>query len=116
MVLTGSPITFFTGAGEHCINNRREKVGEMNVEQFIREYGWRMECASRQGKVMSVNIGFINNAGRKDETQMDINAYDEQELSMLFGEFCKENRFSADTVDYVVVVKMTDSMDNLLYG
>lgn len=116
MPLTGRPIIIFTGAGECRINSWREKGREMNVKQFIKEYGWQMECASRLGKAMSVNIGFTNNAGEDDEAQMDINAYDEQELSTLFDDFCKENGFSTNTVNYVVVVKIADSMDDLIYG
>lgn len=65
---------------------------------------------------MSVDIGFVNDDGREDETQMDINAYDEQELSKLFTSFCKENKFPINTVTYVTIVQIANTMDELLYS
>lgn len=41
------------------------------------------------------NIGFNGN----DETQF--NAYNLQDLVDLWQEFCKENKFNTDSVDYV---------------
>ena len=67
----------------------------MNIKQFIRKHGWQMECNSKPGRVMCVDVGFIDDEGREDETQMDINAYDEQELSRLFADFCKATEFLA---------------------
>lgn len=88
----------------------------MNIKQFIKKHGWQMENTSKQGRAMSVDIGFVNDEGREDETQMDINAYDEQELSKLFTAFCKENKFPINTVTYVTIVQIADTMDELLYS
>lgn len=65
---------------------------------------------------MCVDVGFIDDEGREDETQMDINAYDEQELSSLFADFCKENKFPTNTVTYVTIVQIADTMEELLYS
>lgn len=65
---------------------------------------------------MCVDVGFIDDKGREDETQMDINAYDELELSRLFAVFCKENKFPTNTVTSVVIVQIADAMEELLYG
>lgn len=73
-----------------------------------------MENTSKPGRAMSVNIGFVNDEGRENETQMDINAFDEQELSKLFTAFCKENKFPINTVTYVTIVRIADTMDELL--
>lgn len=45
---------------------------------------------------------------------MDINAYDEQELSELFADFCRENQLLDDTVTYIMIEQMADTMDKLL--
>lgn len=75
-----------------------------------------MECDSKPGRAMSVDIGFADKEGREDETQIDINAYDEQELSELFADFCKENQFPINTVTCVAIVQIADTIDELLYG
>lgn len=53
---------------------------------------------------MCVDVGFVNDIGQDDEKQMDINAYDERELNRLFTDFCKENKFSTNTMTYVTIV------------
>ena len=63
---------------------------------------------------MSVTIGFINEKGRDDETQLDILPYDERDLSSLFSEFCKENGFPEDTVTYIHIVQMAEGMEALV--
>lgn len=63
---------------------------------------------------MSVTIGFINEKGRDDETQLDILPYDERDLSSLFSEFCKENGFPEDTVTYIPIVQMAEGMEALV--
>ncbi|MBM6803890.1 hypothetical protein H6B07_14735 [Mediterraneibacter glycyrrhizinilyticus] len=88
----------------------------MTIKQFIKKYGWQMECTSKPGKAMSVDIDFVDSEGREDETQMDIKAYDTQELSQLFSDFCKENKFPQNTVTYIAVVQIADTMEELLYG
>lgn len=44
-------------------------------------------------------IGFVNNEGREDETELD--AFNLQELQEVYSEFCKENNFKQNTVLYV---------------
>lgn len=88
----------------------------MTIRQIIKKYGWQMKCDVKPGRFMSVGIGFMNEKGKEDETQMDINAYDEQELSELFADFCRENQLLDDTVTYITIVQIADTMDKLLYG
>ncbi|MDY2752331.1 MAG: hypothetical protein SOV22_01865 [Blautia obeum] len=88
----------------------------MTIKQFIKKHGWQIECDSKPGRAMSVDIGFLDHRKMEDETQMDINAYDEQELTELFADFCKENQFPTNTVTYVTIVQIADTMEELLYG
>ena len=85
----------------------------MTINQYIQKYGWQMECDSKACRAMSVDIGFLNGEGREDETQLDISAYDEQELSDLFADFCKENGFPTNTVRSVTIVQVADSFEEL---
>lgn len=85
----------------------------MTIKQYIKKYGWEIECNPQRCRVMSVDIGFINDEKREDETEFDIMAYDEGELSDLFKDFCRENGFPQNTVTYVCVVQMADSMEEL---
>lgn len=86
----------------------------MTIRQYIKKKGWSIEC--EKGLLcgaMSVTIGFIDGEGKEDETQMDILAYNEKELSSLFSKFCKENGFPQNTVTYIVIVQMAESMGKL---
>ena len=85
----------------------------MTIKQYIKKYGWEIECNPQMCRAMSVNIGFINDENREDQTQLDIMAYDEGELSNLFKDFCRENRFPQNTVTYVGIVQMADNMEEL---
>ena len=44
-------------------------------------------------------IGFINSEGFQDETDFD--AFNMEELKMLYRDFCRENGFRQNTVLYV---------------
>lgn len=85
----------------------------MTIKQYIKKYGWKIACSPKMCRVMSVNIGFINDENREDQTRLDIMAYDEGELSNLFKDFCRENWFPQNTVTYVGVVQMADNMEEL---
>lgn len=65
----------------------RKKSKTMTIRQIIKNYGWKMKCDTKPDRFMSVDVGFIDEKGKEDETQMDINSYDEQELSELFADF-----------------------------
>ena len=64
----------------------------MTVKQFIKEKGWCAECdVPSTCRWMSVQIAFQNpKTVNYDETEFDIKAYDEDELSELFKTLCKE--------------------------
>lgn len=85
----------------------------MTVRQYIRKYGWQIECEPNACRAMSVDIGFMDPDGRDDETQFDIAAYDERELSGLFDGFCKENHFRRNTVIGITIVQTADTMEDL---
>ena len=84
----------------------------MTIKQYIKKYGWNLECKSKICWAMNVNIGF-SNEGQDDETQFSIEAYDVDELNNLFADFCKENGFKQNTVTYITIVEMADSIEDL---
>ncbi|MGN0485531.1 MAG: hypothetical protein ACI4HI_18485 [Lachnospiraceae bacterium] len=88
----------------------------MTIKQYIKKNGWAFDCEVHPCRAMSVDIGFINGDGLNDETQFDIKAYDADELSDLFHDFCKENHCSERSVRYIVIVETADTMDDLIYG
>lgn len=85
----------------------------MTIKEYIRKKGWQRECDSKVCRAMSVDIGFLNDKRQHDETQFDIRAYDVDELSQLFSEFCNENGFRKNTVTNITIVKMADKMEKL---
>lgn len=85
----------------------------MTIKQCIKKCGWQQECTSTVCRVMSVDVDFVNSDGKEDETQFDIRAYDEAELSELYAAFCEENKYPRNTVISVTVVQMADSMETL---
>lgn len=87
----------------------------MTIKQYFANGGkWEVECdTSKPYRAMSVNIGFLHAKGKEDEVQFDIQAYDVDELSRLFNEFCKENNFPTNTVMYVTVVQIAETMELL---
>lgn len=85
----------------------------MTIKQFLKEYGWQRECDLKPGKAMSVEIYFVNNEDREDQTQMDIHAYDDDELCILFENFCNENGFSSDTVIGIEIIHIANDMEEL---
>lgn len=87
----------------------------MTVKQYFRNGGkWNIQCnTDTPYRVMSVNVGFLNDRKMEDETQFDIKAYDVIELDKLFREFCKDNGFPTDTVTYIDVVRVAETMEEL---
>lgn len=85
----------------------------MTVKQYISKYGWQIDCIPKTCRAMSVDICFINDENREDEKELDIKAYDVEELSGLFKDFCRENGFPQNTVTHIAVVQMADNMENL---
>lgn len=85
----------------------------MTIKQFIRKYGWNMESKSRTGRWMSVDVSFTAPDGRSDETSFDIEAYNEDELSDLFLDFCTENGFAVDTVCGITITAVANSFEKL---
>ena len=62
--------------------------------EYIKKNGWQVECKPELlCGAMSVTIGFINEKGRDDETQLDILPYDERDLAACFLSFAKKMGF-----------------------
>lgn len=78
----------------------------MTVKQFIKKYGWNIECDIPGAfRYQTVDVSFVNSeTNQSDETTFDIQGYDGNELSRLFKDFCKENGISHDTVTNITVV------------
>lgn len=85
----------------------------MTVKQYICKHGWQIDCIPKTCRAMSVDIGFIDDENREDETEFGIKAYDVEELSSLFKDFCRENGFPQNTVNHIAVVQMADNMEDL---
>lgn len=57
--------------------------------------------AAESVQLNTVDVGFINSDGKDDETQFDVETFDD--LKELWLDFCSENNFSPDSVEYVVL-------------
>lgn len=85
----------------------------MTIKECITKYGWQTECNTGSCRAMSVDVDFLNNLKLLNEVQLDINAYDADELSDLFADFCKENNFPTNTVVSITIVDVADTLDEL---
>lgn len=86
----------------------------MTVHECLRKVGWETDCDVLTGaRSMVVDINFLNNNKVEDETEFLISAYDANELSELFSNFCKENGFSKNSVLHCVVVAMAATREEL---
>lgn len=88
----------------------------MTIKECISQNGYQTEI-SRIKRFSSVDVSFINTEGKDDETQFDVmDVLTESginELSELFDEFCKENKFKNNTVYAVTIVKSASSLEEL---
>lgn len=69
----------------------------MNIREAAQEYG----DISRG----TYDIGFINSDGMNDETEFFVD--DLEDLVSLFGEFCRENGFTEDSITHIERVGLT---------
>lgn len=78
----------------------------MTIKQCIKKRGWGTDIdLNVPHRSMEVDIVFMNDEGREDETEFCINAYDVNELDELFTEFCKENGLKRNTVTNIIIVR-----------
>lgn len=89
-----------------------EELG-ITIKECIKKNGWQYECETKPCRYMNVDVSFVNSDGRDDETQFSIKAYDADELSRLFADFCKENGFKKNSVTCVTIVQMAETMEEL---
>lgn len=87
----------------------------MTIKQYIKKHGLQWDCDPGLHRAMSIVITFINRDGEKDETEFSVSTQAPvNELSELFLEFCKENGFPNNTVQYVSVVRAAEKMNDLI--
>mgnify|MGYP001097871067 CR=1 FL=1 len=88
----------------------------MTLKQCIQKDGWRVEV-DKLRRFQSVAVAFLNGEGESDETEFDINSActkaGAEELSALYGVFCKECGIKSNTVTAVRVVHSTDTYEEL---
>lgn len=88
----------------------------MDLREYIEQNGLLSNVSSFM-EWQAVNIGFLNSRKSEDEVQFDIQRVDTndgiKELSALFSDFCKENGFPNNTVQYVAVVKSASTYEEL---
>lgn len=92
----------------------------MTVKEYIKEKGWCAECdVPSTCRWMSAQIAFQNpETTGFDETEFDIKAYDENELSELFKTLCKETfgeewKEAYSSVTAVVIVQFANTLEEL---
>lgn len=89
----------------------------MDIKSFLKEVGMQTETdVKRWG---TVNIDFINSEDNSyDEVQFDVeingNIFRCKELEELFREFCKENNYSPNMVENVVLIRSADTYEQLM--
>ena len=69
-------------------------------------------------KVSAINIGYINNDGKEEETQLDVhhNILTEEgisELEELFESLAEEFETARDKVDYIMIVASANTDEEL---
>lgn len=79
----------------------------MTAKQYIHFHGWQCDCDPILCRYMNVLVIFSND-GTMDETEMRIRAYDVDELSALFSDFCRENGYRQNTVCNIVIAGMME--------
>ena len=88
----------------------------MRVREFIKKKGWILETEGVK-RWATVDVSFVNEQGRDDETQFDIKhpctKAGAEELEALFNDFCTENGYKPNTVTGVTVVKVADTLESL---
>ncbi len=88
----------------------------MTIKQCIKENGWIMRVTELK-RFQSVDVAFINNEGREDETEFDISgAHTDagaKELTTLYNVFCRENGMKNNTVLAVIVAHSADIYEEL---
>ncbi len=81
----------------------------MTIKQCISKNGWQANTDTSQPyRSMDVSVTF-ENGGTLDETQFLINAYNADELTELFLEFCKENNLYQNTVVGITIVHVYEN-------
>ncbi len=79
---------------------------------------WQVEASFKGSpKFANIDVDFIDENGNVDETQFSIeNPFTEEgerELEDLFDQFCRENRFTTDTVVSVTITDFAEKMELL---
>lgn len=79
----------------------------MTIKQCIRRNGVNYEIGYIR-QYLSVDVCFIGEDGREDETQFDVSASNmEAELDELFKDFCRDEHIKRNTVTGIVILDRT---------
>ena len=85
----------------------------MTIKQCIRKNGINYE-ADGISRYLTVDVDFIGEDGREDETQFDVSASNmEAELDELFTGFSKENHIKRNTVTSITVIASASTLEEL---
>lgn len=85
------------------------------IKSYFKNGGkWNINCNTSIPYVyMNVVVVFESPTSDLDGTEFSIKAYDIDELSELFAEFCKENGFPTNTVVNIIVSHVARTMEEL---
>lgn len=87
---------------------------EKNTLNIIKNMKWDADFdIPKSCGAMTVQVGFSHKENSMDETEFCVNAWDAEELTKLFGDFCKENRFEDVSINSLEVVRVAASIDEL---
>lgn len=85
----------------------------MTIKQCIRKNGVNYEV-NDISRYLTVDIDFIGEDGREDETQFDVSASNmEAELDELYKGFCADEHIKRNTVTGISVVASADTPEEL---
>lgn len=118
-------LSLYTGASkDSCGNICGEPLAPViynvyptnTISQYFSRGGkWNVECdTSIPYRFMDVQISFLDANGNDDEVEFSIKSYDKRDLCSLYKDFCKENQLPLNTVKYIAVVRVAETMEDLL--
>lgn len=75
----------------------------MTIAQQIKKVGWNSVCDfDKPHRSMDVAVSFLTSEGI-EETEFRITSFSQEELGLLFHEFCKENGLQDNQVTSITI-------------
>lgn len=78
----------------------------MDIIDYFKKNGWGRRLRKKRSQKLIIDIDFINNEGKEDQTEFDLEDYNVNELRALYNNFCRENNFPNNTVIKITVVRV----------